>query len=296
MLVVVVIVGILAAALIPRISSAKDRAENAWAIKDVSDIVTALEIYKWDNGDMYPVSASCNGTVKTECSLSWVYNSLSKYLKSIPQGNTKLPQWTIGNGNIVPAWTAYGYIGTWKRYILSYRFTDTRDGQRYKAVRMPDERRWMAENLNFKTPTGSLCYNDLNDQVSCNNGYGRLYDYVAAQTACPPGWKLPTSNEWATMLNAVEKLEWGLANHETGGGSKAGSALKANTWSQNGLDIYGFSVLFAGEYVDVFRNLSVVASFRSSEISWSTRMFSSSTSVSRTDYGSPRWLSIRCFQ
>jgi type II secretory pathway pseudopilin PulG len=50
MLIVVVIIGILASALIPRISSAKDRAQNTAAVKDVSDIVTALTIYQIDNG------------------------------------------------------------------------------------------------------------------------------------------------------------------------------------------------------------------------------------------------------
>ena len=209
MLIVVVIIGILASALIPRLTSAKGRAENTAAVKDVSDIVTALTIYQIDNG-WYPVSASCNGTIKTDCTLSWVYTELSSYLKSIPQGNSKVPQWTIGNGNIVPAWNAYGYIGTGQRYILSYWFTDTRDVQRYKAVRMPDEKWWMAENLNFKT-ANSVCYDNID--VNCSNWNGRLYTWDEAQTACPQGWKLPSDNEWTIVLNKIEELYWGIQNH-----------------------------------------------------------------------------------
>jgi general secretion pathway protein G len=84
MLIVVVIVGILASALIPRLTSAKDKTENTGAIKDLSDIVTALEIYQIDNGT-YPVSPTCDGTVKTDCTLSGVMPQLKNYLKSMPQ-------------------------------------------------------------------------------------------------------------------------------------------------------------------------------------------------------------------
>ena len=249
MLIVVVIIGILASALIPRISSAKDRAQNTAAVKDVGDIVTALTIYQMDNG-WYPVSVSCNGTVKTECTLSGVYTELSKYLKSIPQGNNKVPQWTIGNGNIVPAWNAYGYIGTGQRYILSYQFIDTRDGQRYKAVRMPDERRWMAENLNFKTANSS-CYNDI--ESNCDNDYGRLYDWNEAQNACPQWWKLPSDDERTIMLNEVENVFWWIENHASklGWGTYgvwlyAGKVLQTATWWTIATDSLWFSILLAG--------------------------------------------------
>ena len=210
MTIVVVVIWVLAATLLPKLTSGMTKAENSWAIKDVRDIITALEMYKMDHGDTYPVSVSCNGTVKTDCTLSGVYTELSSYLKSIPKGNTKLPQWTIGNGNIVPAWNAYGYIGTGQRYILSYQFVDTRDGQRYKAVKMPDERRWMAENLNYKTANGE-CYDALD--AKCANWFGKLYPLSDMIDICPPGWKLPTHQEWATMLNKIESLYGGVQNH-----------------------------------------------------------------------------------
>ena len=180
--------------------------------------------------------------------MSWVYIELWKYLKSIPQGNSKVPQWTIGNGNIVPAWNAYGYIGTGQRYILSYQFIDTRDGQRYKAVRMPDERRWMAENLNFKTANSS-CYNDV--ESNCDNDYGRMYTQDDAQIACPQWWKLPTRDERITMLNAVEGVYGGIQNHGTQNswnGTAAGKNLQNVQSGSVGSDLFGFSAILAGRY------------------------------------------------
>jgi general secretion pathway protein G len=54
MLVVVVIIGILAAALIPRLQSAQARARDSVRKVDLQTIATALEIYKADNGAYIP--------------------------------------------------------------------------------------------------------------------------------------------------------------------------------------------------------------------------------------------------
>ncbi|MEI7478006.1 MAG: prepilin-type N-terminal cleavage/methylation domain-containing protein [bacterium] len=51
MLIVVVIIGILAAALIPRLQSVQARARDIKRKADLHQIGTALEIYKEDNGN-----------------------------------------------------------------------------------------------------------------------------------------------------------------------------------------------------------------------------------------------------
>ena len=73
----------------------------------------------------------------------------------------------VGNQYFVPDGASYGYVGSGMYYVLSYIFVDPRDGQKYKTVRMPDGKWWMAENLNYKTPTGSLCLGIGDYQADC---------------------------------------------------------------------------------------------------------------------------------
>jgi len=113
-------------------------------------------------------------------------------------------------------------------------FTDTRDGQTYKTVKI-GEQTWMAQNINYQTQTGqSWCYG--NDNSKCNE-YGRLYDWNTAKTVCMPGWHLPSRQEWSNLVNVA------------GGDKKAGKKLKAkNGWNNkgNGTDGFGFSALPGG--------------------------------------------------
>ncbi|MCL2219880.1 MAG: hypothetical protein FWC04_05410 [Chitinispirillia bacterium] len=110
-------------------------------------------------------------------------------------------------------------------------FTDPRDGQTYRTVKM-GKLTWMAQNLNFKPQTGNTGCND-NNNSNCNK-YGRLYAWDAAMEACPAGWRLPTRQEWSDLVGPVEF---------------AGNALKSKTgWSTsgNGTDKFGFSALPGG--------------------------------------------------
>lgn len=75
-------------------------------------------------------------------------------------------------------------------------FTDNRDGQIYKWVRLKDDKKWMAQNLNYES-TDSWCYG--NEDNNCDK-YGRLYTWQAVKVACPSGWRLPTFEEWGNMI------------------------------------------------------------------------------------------------
>jgi uncharacterized protein (TIGR02145 family) len=133
-------------------------------------------------------------------------------------------------------------------------FIDNRDGKVYKMVTIGGKR-WMAENLNYQTSSGSWCYQD--DNSKCNV-YGRLYDWNTAKTVCPSGWHLPSREEWGNLA----KVAGGTGDY--GADGTAGKALKAtNGWNTNGngTDNYGFSALPGGNrdgYDDRFRNTGTI--------------------------------------
>ncbi|MEA3448731.1 MAG: PEGA domain-containing protein, partial [Bacteroidota bacterium] len=102
-------------------------------------------------------------------------------------------------------------------------FTDSRDGKTYETVKIGNQT-WMAENLNYKTSSGSWCYDDKSS--NCDK-YGRLYDWETAKKICPDGWHLPSKSEFETLLDNFE------------GEKDAYSALIPSGSS-------GFSALFGG--------------------------------------------------
>jgi uncharacterized protein (TIGR02145 family) len=123
-------------------------------------------------------------------------------------------------------------------------FTDARDGQKYKTVKI-GEQTWMAQNLNYQTESGSWCYND---SASYCKQYGRLYDWKTAKTVCPNGWKLPSRKDWDYLGQAVGgKKELDVRGWIYCYG--AGKKLKSKSgWIKkgNGTDDYGFSALPGG--------------------------------------------------
>lgn len=121
-------------------------------------------------------------------------------------------------------------------------FTDPRDGQTYKTVELNGQV-WLAENLNFKVRK-SWWYQS---KSKYGDVYGRLYTWEAAQKACPPGWRLPTDEEWRALAHKFGGYAesrtgfWGntkYAHH--GEPEKAHEALIKGGGS-------GFEALFGGE-------------------------------------------------
>jgi uncharacterized protein (TIGR02145 family) len=113
--------------------------------------------------------------------------------------------------------------------------TDPRDGARYRVIEIGGLQ-WMAENLRFGAP-GSTCY-DL-QSANCPR-LGRLYDFEAASRSCPPGWRLPSDDDW-------KRLEMGLGASAEEVARDRGRAGPLGDRLKVGGD-RGFDALMAGYY------------------------------------------------
>jgi uncharacterized protein (TIGR02145 family) len=133
---------------------------------------------------------------------------------------------------------------------LSTYFTDSRDGRKYRAVKIGGLR-WMAENLHYEPKHGgSWCQN--NDAFYCGK-YGRLYDWNTANTICPSGWRLPSRKDWDNLAKAAggrkEKgpYEKGTVEWEGVSGKLRSKSGWDPRFSVDWTDEYGFSALPNGK-------------------------------------------------
>jgi uncharacterized protein (TIGR02145 family) len=124
-------------------------------------------------------------------------------------------------------------------------FIDARDGHTYKWVKIGTQI-WMAENLAFKTETGSWAYGDNEANVTI---YGRLYDWGTAMTACPTDWHLPSDAEWKQLEMALGMTQAQADLIASFRGTDQGSQMKTSSgWNNNGdgTNSSGFSGLPGG--------------------------------------------------
>ncbi len=119
------------------------------------------------------------------------------------------------------------------------QFTDPRDGQVYSIITIGTQT-WFAENLKYDIGDAtSVCYDDVSSNCFT---YGRLYEGVAAQTACPEGWHLPSIDEWQTLFDYL-------------GGTEVAHVFVAPFGEQQGEEI-GFNLLAAGRYFASFKDVT----------------------------------------
>jgi uncharacterized protein (TIGR02145 family) len=206
-------------------------------------------------------------------------------------------------------------------------------GQSYATVQI-GEQCWFKENLNGGTKINSTqagyqqqdngtiekyCYN--NDEANCDI-YGGLYEwpeamqYVTAEGAqgiCPPGWHVPSDNEWKILEGTVDS-QYGVGNPEWDGigwrGYDAGGNLKESGtthWlfpNTGAINSSGFTGLPGGwrDYNDgSFNDLNNYGYFCSSSQystsnTWYRYLGFSNANVSRDDDFMGYGLSVRCLK
>jgi uncharacterized protein (TIGR02145 family) len=148
--------------------------------------------------------------------------------------------------------------------ILFYRpvinpygsFMDPRDSTIYNTIIIGTQT-WMSENLTYLPSVSSP---DMGSQttphyyvnnyygtdvakakLTCNyNDYGVLYNWPAAMAACPPGWHLPSNDEWITLTTFLG------GENVSGGKLKDQGTIYWNAPNTNATNESGFSGLPGG--------------------------------------------------
>jgi uncharacterized protein (TIGR02145 family) len=100
------------------------------------------------------------------------------------------------------------------------KFTDARDGNVYRTITLQGVT-WMAENLKFNAIQGAHLFDNDSDNLP---GYGLLYEWKAAITACPSGWHLPSGTEFQNLANHFEHIDtwWKIASDPSSFGIQLG--------------------------------------------------------------------------
>ena len=186
--------------------------------------------------------------------------------------------------------------------VTTSTFSDSRDNEVYRWVKI-DNQVWMAENLRFNAPSGSWCYN--NSVANCNL-YGRLYDLDAAMASCPPGWHLPTQQEWIELEKKLGLTDE-TPNPDTWKNSGyVGMKLKSLTgWTGggNGTNAIQFNAIPAGfrDGNGSFDFLGISARFWTSSYQgtsgyWGRYLETTDNGIFWTVRGASRGFSVRCIQ
>ena len=146
-------------------------------------------------------------------------------------------------------------------FLCGDNLTDVRDNKVYPTVKQGSHC-WMATNLNYgvKIPYGFMqrdncisekyCYND--NLVNCTT-YGGLYQWDELMVydnssdlhgLCPPGWHVPTENEWNSLFAVY--LNNGFAGAAIKYTGYAGfNAFLSSMWFNNiSWDFFNFAVMF----------------------------------------------------
>ena len=116
-------------------------------------------------------------------------------------------------------------------------YRDRRDGQVYRFVKIGDQV-WMSKNLRYRTD-GAYAYQEYGvNEATLVRERGLLYTWDAANRVAPPGWRLPSNEDFRKLYDYVK-------SHTQ---TPVGKALKTkDLWlSGAGTDEFGFNAMPTG--------------------------------------------------
>jgi uncharacterized protein (TIGR02145 family) len=179
--------------------------------------------------------------------------------------------------------------------------TDLRDNKQYPTVKIGTQC-WMAKNLDYgsQIPSTAMqrdncviekyCYAD--NMANCASE-GGLYQWdelmryenaPAPQGFCPPGWHVPTENDWATLFNFYTSNGF------------AGSPLKSGGYS-------GYNALLSGTRFDNvnwfftgFAGFLWSSTSHAADKAWAHAMNTYNPSVSSYPSSRTHALNLRCLK
>lgn len=143
-------------------------------------------------------------------------------------------------------------------------FTDIRDGQVYKWVKI-GEQTWMAENLratkfNDGTSIPNVSENSEwlslstpayswydNDGAAYKDTYGALYNWYVVNSGklCPTGWHIPSDNDWNTLITSLGNLD-ARGHGDIGGKFKETGTIHWQSPNTGATNESGFTALPGG--------------------------------------------------
>jgi uncharacterized protein (TIGR02145 family) len=249
--------------------------------------------------------------------------------------NQQNPTHTFNNdGSYTVTLTVSNEFGSDTRSKINYiyiggsgsTFSDPRDGQSYKIVTIGSQT-WFAENLKYLPSVGpsadganfSAFYyyvygyegTNVSEAKATTNfqTYGVLYNWLAATSACPDGWHLPTDDEWKILemylgMSQSDADAWGWR------GIDEGKKLKnTNGWydNGNGTNESGFSALPGGYRIHIadssgfFSNLEQYGGWWTSTPVYNARanrrsLYYERDEIDRDSFYKGAGMSVRCLK
>jgi len=213
--------------------------------------------------------------------------------------------------------TGYGEQFSFK--TLDGKIRDSRDGQEYEYIELGNQA-WLARNMAWLPEVSSQDRDTLREPYFSVYGYdginvteakesdnfktcGVLYNWEAANIACPDGWHLPSDKEWKVLEKYLGMSDSQLDSETQRESGSIGRKIKSQQgWFNNGNgdNSTGFNALQAGYYMHLhgFNHLEGYSTFWTSTPSywggWQRGLNYYNDAISRSTTLSRMCISVRC--